>query len=63
MLSPTDQSEDMDFVEKNLTVFAELIQYLDNKSLLLVMRDAKDDGNITRTLSKKSQKLFPSIPS
>ena len=42
-LSPTDQSDDMDFVEKNATVFAELIQYLDNKSLSLVIRDAWDN--------------------
>ena len=33
----------MDFIEKNATVFAKLIQYLDDKSLL-VMRDVKDDG-------------------
>ena len=31
VLSPTDQSDDIDFVEKNATVFAELIQYLDDK--------------------------------
>ena len=30
ILSPTDQSDDIDFIE---TVFAELIQYLDNKNL------------------------------
>ncbi|KAG1664808.1 hypothetical protein GQR58_019670 [Nymphon striatum] len=30
--------------EKNAQVFAELIQFLDDKSLSLVMRDAKDDG-------------------
>ena len=34
----------MDFVENNATVFTELIQYLDDKSLSLLMRDAKDDG-------------------
>ena len=33
----------MDFVEKNVTIFAELIQYLDDRSLLLVMRDTKDN--------------------
>ena len=43
ILSPTDQSDDMDFAEKNSTVFAELIQYLDDLSLSLVMRDAKDN--------------------
>ena len=30
--------------EKNETCFAELIQYLDNRSLGLIMRDGKDDG-------------------
>ena len=43
ILSTTDQSDNMDFVEKNATVFTELVQYLDDKSLL-VMRDAKDNG-------------------
>ena len=38
ILSPTDQSDDMDFVEKNATVFPKLIQYLDDKSLSLVIR-------------------------
>ena len=40
ILSPTDQSDDIDFTEKNATVFAVFIQYLDNKSLSLVIRDA-----------------------
>ena len=39
ILSPTDQSVYMDFVEKNATVFTVLIQYLDDKSLSLVIRD------------------------
>ena len=30
ILSPTDQSDNMDFVEKNATIFAKLIQYLDD---------------------------------
>ena len=38
-----DQSDNMDFVEKNAKVFAELILNLDNKSLSLIMRDAKDN--------------------
>ena len=29
---------------KNKEVFAELIQFLDNKGLALLMRDAQDDG-------------------
>ena len=37
----------MDFVEKNATMFAELIQYLDDSSLSLVMRDAKDNERKT----------------
>ena len=39
--SSTDQSDDIDFIEKNATVFAELIQYLDDKILSLVIRDAQ----------------------
>ena len=31
-------------VEKNIDAFAQLIQCLDDRSLSLVMRDAKDDG-------------------
>ena len=34
----------MDFVEKNATVFTKLIQFLDDSSLSLVMRDAKGNG-------------------
>ena len=30
--------------EKNAEVFAELVQYLDDKSLSLIIRDAQDDG-------------------
>ena len=44
ILSLTDQSDDIDFIEKDATIFAKLTQYLDDKSLSLVMRDAKDDG-------------------
>ena len=36
-------SEDVD-TDKNEEAFAELIQFLDDKSLYLVMRDAVDDG-------------------
>ena len=59
----------MDVVEKNTTVFAELIQYLDNKSLSQVIRDAQDNGREALTIiknficQKESRKLFPSIPS
>ena len=44
VLSPTDESDDIDFIEKNATVFGKLIQYLDNKILSLIMRDVKDNG-------------------
>ena len=44
ILSPTDQNDDIDFIENNATVFAELIQYLDDKSLSLEVRDARDNG-------------------
>ena len=37
-LSPTDQSDGMDFVEKNANVFTALIQYLDDKNLSLGIR-------------------------
>ena len=53
ILSPTDQSDDMDFVEKNATVFAELIQYLDDKSLLLVIRDARDNERKALTILRE----------
>ena len=50
ILSPTDQSDDIDFVEKNATVFAELIQYLDDKSLSLVIRNTRDNGRKALTI-------------
>ena len=56
----------MDFVEKNATVFTELIQYLDDKSVSLMMRDAQDNGrkglnNIKGTLfvKRKAESYFP----
>ena len=54
----------MDFIEKNATVFADLIQYLGNKSLSLVIRDARDNGRKALTilrehfLSKGKQKVI-----
>ena len=39
ILSPTDESDHMNFVEKNAVIFAELIQCLDDRSLLLIMWD------------------------
>ena len=43
----------MDFVEKNATVFAELIQYSDDKSLSLLIRDAGDNGREALTILKE----------
>ena len=43
----------MDFVEKNATIFTKLIQYLDNKSLSLVTRDAQDNGRKALTILKE----------
>ena len=53
ILSPTDQSDEIDFAEKNATVFAELIQYLDDKSLSLVTRDAHDNGRKALTILRE----------
>ena len=53
ILSPTDQSDDMDFVERNATIFAELIQDLDNKSLLLIIRDAQDNRRKALTVLRE----------
>ena len=50
ILSPTDQSDVMDVVEKNATVFTKLIQYLDDKILSLVIRDARDNGRKALTI-------------
>ena len=53
ILSTTDQSDDINFVEKNATVFTELIQYLDDKSLSLVIRDAQDYGRKALTILRE----------
>ena len=64
VLSPTDQSDDIDFIEKNATVFAELIQYLDDKNLSLVIREARVNGRKALTilrehyLSKRNPKVI-----
>ena len=39
-----DEEEPEDFNDKNEESYAELIQFLDERSLSLVMRDAADDG-------------------
>ena len=42
---PITAADDLDFTAaKNEETFAELIQFLDDKSLALVMRDVQDDG-------------------
>ncbi len=41
---PTRGDEDEEAANRNEEAYAELIQYLDDKSLSLVMRDAADDG-------------------
>ena len=51
-MSPTDQSSDMDFVEKNATVFAELIHYLDDKSLS-VIKDGRDNERKALTILRE----------
>ena len=38
------ESEDVPDVNKNAEVFAELVQFLDDRSLSLIIRDAKDKG-------------------
>ena len=49
-LSLTNQSDDTDFVEKNAIIFADLIQYLDDKSLSLVIRDAQNNRRKSPTI-------------
>ena len=43
----------MDFVEKNATVLAKLIQYLNDKSLSLIRRDAQDNGKKALTILRE----------
>ena len=43
----------MDFVEKNATVFSELVQYLDKKSLSLVIRNAQENGRKALTILRE----------
>ena len=65
ILSPTDQSDDLDFVEKNATVFPELIQYLNDKSIISNKRCArqwkKSLNNIKGILfvKRKAESYFP----
>ena len=53
ILSATDQSDNIDIAEKNATVFAEFIQYLDDRSLLLVIRDAQDNERKALTILRE----------
>ena len=43
----------MDFIEKNATIFVELIQYLDDKSLSLVIGDTQDNGREALTILRE----------
>ena len=43
VIDPTDENADVD-AGKNAEAFAELVQFLDDRSLGLIMRDAKDKG-------------------
>ena len=43
----------MDFIEKNATIFTKLIQYLDDKSLSLVIRDTWDNGRKALTILRE----------
>ena len=43
VMSNTDQNDDIDFVERNALVFAELLQYLEDKCRPLVIWDAWDN--------------------
>ena len=51
--SPKDQNDNIDFIEKNATVFTELIQYLDDKNLSFVIRDARDNGRKALTILRE----------
>ena len=53
ILSPTDQSDNIDFVEKNATAFVKLIQHLDDKSVSLAIRDAQDNGRKALTVLRE----------
>ena len=53
IMLPTDQNDDIDIVENNATVFAELIQYLNDKSLSLVTRVARDNGRKVLTILRE----------
>ena len=43
----------MDFIEKNAIVFAKVVQYLNDKSLSLVIRNARDNGRKATTILRK----------
>ena len=51
ILLPTDQNDDIDFIEKNATIFAELILYLDDKSVII-------DKRCSRQWKKKALKIL-----
>ena len=51
--APTAPTSHTDDAEKNAVDFAELIQFLDDRSLSLVMRDAYDDGRKALNILKE----------
>ena len=53
VLLPIDQNDDIDFIKKNAIVFAELIQNLNDRSLSLVIRDARDNGRKALTILRE----------
>ncbi|XP_014886863.1 uncharacterized protein LOC106946765 [Poecilia latipinna] len=44
LTSPSDDDDEEEDAKKNAEAYAELIQFLDDKSLSLIMHDAADDG-------------------
>ena len=56
---PAADEKEAPTAAKNAETFAELVQCLDDRSLALVIREAKDDGrwptSLARTLSREGQ--------
>ena len=60
ILSPTDQRDDMDFIEKNATVFAELIQsVVSNKRCMRQWKKTLNNNKRTLFVKKKAECYFP----
>ena len=52
-----EMNDDVDFAEMNTAVFAVLNQYLDDKILSFVIKDARNNGRIFREHSKAKRFL------